>query len=72
MSQGAELAGSVVVFFFIGFGLDAWLDTTPWFMVGCTVFGLVGQFIKMYFTYTSAMSHHEEVRAAKTRGAAGE
>ena len=68
VSQGAELAGSVIVFFFIGFGLDTWLDTTPWFMIGCTIFGLVGQFVKMYYTYSSAMSHLEEERAQNSRG----
>ena len=68
VSQGAELAGSVIVFFFIGFGLDTSLNTTPSFMIGCTIFGLVGQFVKMYYTYSSAMSHLEEERAKNSRG----
>ena len=72
VSQGAELAGSVIVFFFIGFGLDTWMGTTPWFMIASSVFGLIGQFIKMYFSYTSAMSHHEQERIEKTRGIASE
>ncbi|CAB4655254.1 unannotated protein [freshwater metagenome] len=70
VSQGAELAGTVIVFFLIGFGLDTWLNTTPWFMIGATLFGVTGQFIKMYYVYSSAMSHLEEERAQNSRGTA--
>ena len=57
VSQGAELAVSIVVFFLIGFGIDAWLNTTPVFMIVLTVFAVIGQFIKMYYSYSSAMRH---------------
>ena len=70
VSQGAELAGTVIVFFLIGFGLDTWLNTTPLFMIGATLFGVTGQFIKMYYVYSSAMSHLEEERAQNSRGTA--
>lgn len=68
VSHGAELAGGVVVFFLIGFGIDSWLNTTPAFMIGLTVFSVVGQFVKIYYTYSSAMRHLEEERAATARG----
>lgn len=68
VSQGAELAGGIVVFFLIGFGLDALLGTTPVFMIVLTVFAVVGQFVKMYYSYSSAMRHLEEERAASVRG----
>lgn len=65
ISQGAELAGSVVVFLLIGFGIDAWLGTTPLFMISLTVFAVVGQSVKMYFTYSRQMERLEAERAAK-------
>ena len=68
VSQGAELAGGIVVFFLIGFGLDVVLDTTPVFMIVMTVFAVVGQFVKMYYSYSSAMRHLEEERASAARG----
>jgi F0F1-type ATP synthase assembly protein I len=68
VSQGMELAGSVVVFFSIGFGIDAWLNTTPLFMIALVLFAVVGQFVKMYYVYSSAMRHLEEKRVEESRG----
>ncbi|MSV37069.1 MAG: hypothetical protein F2916_03335 [Actinobacteria bacterium] len=68
VSQGMELAGSVVVFFGIGFGIDAWLNTTPLFMIALVLFAVVGQFVKMYYVYSSAMRHLEEKRVEESRG----
>lgn len=69
ISQGAELAGGVFVFFLIGFGLDAWLDTTPWFMIGLVLFGVTGQFVKMYYSYSARMHTLEQERSEAARGA---
>jgi F0F1-type ATP synthase assembly protein I len=68
ISNGAELAGVIIVFFLIGLGIDHWRHTTPWFMVGLTVFGVVGQFIKMYYAYNFKMSELEEKRSEVARG----
>ena len=68
ISQGTELAGSVVVFFGIGFGIDKWVGTTPLFMIGLVLFAVVAQFVKMYYVYSSAMRHLEKKRAEETRG----
>lgn len=70
ISNGAELAGVVVVFFLIGLGIDAWLGTTPWLMITLAVFGLVGQFTKMYYAYTARMKELEAHRAENARGVA--
>jgi len=67
-SQGAELAGGILVFFLIGLGLDSWLGTTPLFMIALTIFSVVGHFVRMYYSYSSAMRHLEEERAATARG----
>lgn len=68
VSQGAEFAGSIVVFFLLGFGLDAWLGTTPVFMIALVVFATVGQFIKAYYLYSQQMEKLERERADKVRG----
>ena len=68
VSHGMELAGSVVVFFGIGFGIDAWLGTTPLFMIVLVLFAVVGQFIKMYYVYSSAMRNLEQKRVEESRG----
>jgi len=68
ISNGAELAGGVLVFFLMGFGLDMWLGTTPWFMIGLVLFGVTGQFVKMYYSYSVRMETLEKARAESARG----
>lgn len=68
VSQGTEFVGTLVVFFLIGLGLDALFDTMPVFMIALSVFSLVGQFIRTYYVYSSAMRHLEQERADKARG----
>lgn len=68
ISNGAELAGVVAVFFLIGLGLDFWLGTTPWFMIVLALFGMIGQFTKMYYAYTARMKELERHRAESARG----
>ncbi len=68
LGSGAELAGIVVVFFLIGFALDAWLDTRPLFMIVMVLFSMVGQFVKMYFVYSHQMQGLEKERATAARG----
>jgi F0F1-type ATP synthase assembly protein I len=46
-----------------------WAGTTPWFMIALTVFGTVGQFVKMYFTYSARMRTLEQARADAVRSA---
>lgn len=67
VSEGVELAVGIIVFFFIGFGVDAWAGTTPLFMIIFTVFAVIGNFVKMYYSYSRAMSHEEEERARLSR-----
>lgn len=67
VSQGVELAAGIAVFFAIGFGIDKWCGTTPVFMIVLTLFAVAGNFVKMYFSYSSAMRHEEEQRAKSAR-----
>ena len=68
VSQGAEFAGSIVVFFLLGLGVDAWLDTTPVFMITGVIFATVGQFIKVYYAYNQQMERLERERAQIAEG----
>jgi hypothetical protein len=62
VSTCAELAGGVSVFFFSGFGLEHWLDTAAWFMVGMTVAGLLGSLIRAYYGYKFEMDQLDAER----------
>jgi F0F1-type ATP synthase assembly protein I len=59
LGRGMDFALVILVFLGIGYGLDRWLDTRPAFMVGLVVFSVIGQFIKMYYEYNTAMGQHE-------------
>jgi F0F1-type ATP synthase assembly protein I len=50
-----ELVLSAVLMGLIGFGLDRWLETTPWCTVGLSVFGLAGAVAKLYYQYSEKM-----------------
>jgi ATP synthase protein I len=63
LGRGMDFALVVLVFLGIGYGIDRWLGTRPWFMIGLVIFAVIGQFIKMYYDYTAAMEAHEADRA---------
>lgn len=63
LSNGAEFAGVVLVFFFGGFGLDKWLGTAPWCAVGLTIFGVVGVFVRTWYAYSAEMDRLQQQRS---------
>ncbi len=65
LGKGMDFALVVLVFLGIGWAVDSWLDTRPAFMIGLVLFAVVGQFIKMYYDYKSAMEAHEAERAER-------
>ena len=67
LGSGMDFALVVLVFLGIGYGLDRWLGTRPWCMIGLVVFSVVGQFVKMYYEYTAAMEQHETERAQRSK-----
>ena len=68
LARAFELAVTTLIFFGIGWALDAWLGTTPWFMIGLSLFALVGQFIKLWYAYDIEMRQHEDEHRARIRG----
>jgi F0F1-type ATP synthase assembly protein I len=75
LSTGFELAGTIIVAFLIGWGLDTWLGTTPWCMVGLTLLAVVAKLIVVYYQYDAKMQDEErklQARRGTTRLDAGE
>ena len=75
LSAGFELAGTVIVAFLIGWGLDTWLGTTPWFMVGVTVVAVVAKLVVVYYQYDATTQDEErklQARRGTTRLGTGE
>ena len=62
-----EIAGTTLVFFFLGWLLDSRLDTTPIFMIAFVVVALVAQFAKLYYVYNAQMSRLESERREAVR-----
>jgi hypothetical protein len=72
VGRGMDIALTVALFFGIGFALDHWLGTTPWFMIGLTVLASIGFFISSKYQYEARMERHEaerQERAAQLRAA---
>ncbi|MGH9272551.1 MAG: AtpZ/AtpI family protein [Ilumatobacteraceae bacterium] len=64
--HGIDVALTVGVFFGIGFLLDRWLGTTPWFMIIFTVLAGVGFFAKYKYNYDAKMDRHQAERDARS------
>jgi ATP synthase protein I len=48
LTIGVQLAGSMLVYIFIGFFLDRWLKTEPWFLIAGAVVGMVAFFYQLF------------------------
>ena len=64
ITNGAEIAGTVLVFFLLGWFIDRQLDTTPWFMIALVLVAIVAQFLKLYYVYSAQMTSLEAQRRA--------
>ena len=38
----------MLVYIFIGYFLDRWLDTTPWFLIAGALVGMVAFFVQLF------------------------
>jgi F0F1-type ATP synthase assembly protein I len=50
LGLGLQLAGGVIVFFYLGSWADEKLHTSPWLMLTGVLIGVVGGFIKFFKT----------------------
>ena len=69
--RGMDIALTVALFFGVGFALDRWLGTTPWFMIGLSVLASVGFFASFKYQYTARMEQLEAERAQRAAGGRG-
>lgn len=65
LGRGMDAALTVALFFGIGFGLDAWLDTRPLFMIVLTLLAALGMFLSLKYRYDARMTELEAERAAR-------
>ena len=59
--QGVNLIGSVLAGWLLGFLLDSWLDTSPWFVIIGILLGSYSGFMKMW-TYSKNMEEDPRER----------
>jgi len=62
LTLGAQLAITVVVFFYVGKYVDDFLETTPWMMVTMTLLGAVGGLIKFFKTVIELSKKEDDER----------
>ena len=59
LSRALEFAATTVVFSLLGWFIDRQAHTGPVFVIGFTVLGLVGQFVRLYYAYDLEMKAHD-------------
>ncbi len=64
LGRGMDVALTLGVFVVLGWLLDSWLGTTPFFMISLTVIAAVGQFLRMKYVYDAEMERLEGERMA--------
>lgn len=69
IGRGMDFALVTLVFLGIGWGIDRAAGTRPVFMIGCVVFAVVGQFVRMYYAYEARMQVLEADRAVERQAA---
>ena len=60
-SQGVNLVGSVLAGWLLGFLLDAWLNTSPWFVIVGILLGSYSGFMRMW-SYSKKMEEDPRER----------
>lgn len=67
LGRGMDTVITLVVFLGIGWLLDRWLGTTPWFMIGLFLLAAAGSFVVIKARYTAQMEALEAERIANRR-----
>lgn len=72
LGRGMDVALTLLVFFGIGWAIDAWLGIFPLFTIGLVVFSAVGMFLRLKYTYDATMERLEAdlLASRRTPGAA--
>lgn len=67
LGRGPEMALSVLVFTVVGLTIDSQVGTMPIVTIALVVFSVVGNFIRMYYTYDGRMKALEEQRSSASK-----
>lgn len=72
-SLGFNFAASVAGFFFVGYAIDRWYETSPWGVLIGTLLGLVGGMYNLIRQALAAskQAHREDVQANPGDGKQG-
>lgn len=62
MTNGFEIAGTVLIFSLLGWFIDRRFDSAPWFMMAFVFTALLAQFAKLYYVYNAQMVDLESKR----------
>jgi F0F1-type ATP synthase assembly protein I len=68
IGKGIDMALVTLVFLGVGYALDRWLDTKPWFMIALVVLALIGEFVRFWYDYDARMKVLEAKRASAVHG----
>ncbi len=68
IGKGIDMALVTLVFLGVGYAIDRWLDTKPWFMIALVVLALVGEFVRFWYDYDARMKVLEAQRASAVHG----
>jgi F0F1-type ATP synthase assembly protein I len=67
LAKAFEFAATVAIFVLIGYGLDWWLGTTPIFTAGLFLFVMIGQTVRLAYSYGADMRLEEKARRDAAR-----
>lgn len=60
---GYELVFSAILLGLLGYGLDRWFETGPFFVIALSVFGFLGAAISLYYRFKLDMQTLAEEQA---------
>ena len=66
LGMGMQMALSMTLFVFAGYGLDNWLGTSPWFLIGGALLGVFAVFA-LIFRLTAQLTARDRAAKAKKR-----
>ena len=61
-SLGIAMVASILIGLYIGYQLDKWLDTSPWFTLIFLVFGIISGFRNIFILSKRAMKDDDDQR----------
>ncbi len=61
-SLGIAMVAAILIGLFIGYQLDKWLDTSPWFTLIFLIFGIVSGFRNIFILSRRAMKDDNDQR----------